>query len=172
LELRPPVLDDARALFDAYASDPRVARYMDWRPVANASVMSQRLAVLIADMADGKRWDWVIRKLDEAVLCGKIELRVSGREAEVGYMLAASHWGEGLMSEALAAVLEFARERLSLSRVSGTCDPENRASARVFQKCGFRYVGRREASLVRPNLSGDPRASDCYEIALARRSKS
>jgi ribosomal-protein-alanine N-acetyltransferase len=166
LELRPPVVEDAQALLDAYASDPRVTKYMDWRPVQHVSEITERLAAFVADTADGKCIGWVIRKLDETAPCGRIDLRISGEEADVGYVLAASKWGQGIMTEALTAVLEFARKHLSLRRVSGTCDPENRASARVFQKCGFRYAGYRERSLVRPSVSDEPRGSACFEIVL------
>lgn len=123
--------------------------------------------MLASDMADGKRIAWVIRKLDESQLCGKIELRVTGRDGDIGYILAASHWGQGIATEAMSAALEFARS-LGLQKITGTCDPENGASIRVFEKCGFRYTGRREADLVRPNLSDAPRASECFELTLER----
>jgi RimJ/RimL family protein N-acetyltransferase len=62
---------------------------------------------------------------------------------------------------------ETTHKRLSVRSVSGTCDPENLASARMLQKCGFRYVGCREDSLLRPNLSDEPRGSARFEIVLA-----
>jgi ribosomal-protein-alanine N-acetyltransferase len=164
--LRPPAIEDARALFDAYAFDPRVTKYMDWRPLQRISEIAERLAAFERDTADGKCIGWVIRKLDENAPCGRVDLRLSGEEAEVGYVLSVSKWGQGIMTEALTAVLEFARRHLSLRRVSGTCDPENRASVRVFQKCGFKYVGHRESSLVRPNISNEPRGSACFEMLL------
>jgi [ribosomal protein S5]-alanine N-acetyltransferase len=160
------VVDDAQALLEAYASDPRVTTYMDWRPVQHVSEIAEHIAAFVTDAADGKCVGWVIRKLDETTLCGRIDLRIRGEEADVGFVLAVSKWGQGIMTEALTAVLEFARGDLALRLVSGTCDPENRASARVFQKCGFEYVGRRERSLVRPNLSEEPRGSECFEIGL------
>jgi RimJ/RimL family protein N-acetyltransferase len=116
-------------------------------------------------MAHGKRIAWVIRVLDEERLCGKIELRIDGHVGDVGYVLAASHWGRGIAPEATNAALDFAR-RLGLRRITGTCDPDNRASIRVFERCGFRYTGRLKNALVRPALSGEPRDSECYELNL------
>jgi RimJ/RimL family protein N-acetyltransferase len=139
---------------------------MDWRPVQRVSEIAERLATFERDTADGKCVGWVIRKLDETAPCGRVDLRLCGEEADVGYVLAVSKWGQGIMTEALTAVLEFARRHLSLRRVAGTCDPENRASVRVFQKCGFKYVGHRERSLVRPNISDEPRGSACFEIVF------
>jgi [ribosomal protein S5]-alanine N-acetyltransferase len=90
-------------------------------------------------------------------------LRVNDDEGNVGYVLAASHWGQGIMTEAVSAVLRFARQ-IQLRGVTGTCDPENHASARVLEKCGFAYVGRLRNALVRPSLSKEPRDSDCYDL--------
>lgn len=126
---------------------------------------AERYAKLADDMALGKRIGSVIRKLDESNICGKIEMRIHGDVGDIGYILAPSHWGQGIMPEAVTAVLEFA-PRLGLWSVSGTCDPENRASIRVFEKCGFRYVGREKAALIRPALSDDPRDSERYEKTL------
>lgn len=164
--MRPPTLEDAQAIFEAYASDPRVTRYMDWRPCRRASEVEEHLATNIADIAAQKCASWVIRVIDEERLCGRVDLRINGRDGDVGYVLAASHWGRGIMPEAVDAVLEFAKS-IGLRRVTGTCDTENIASARVFEKCGFRYVGTKRAALVRPQLSDEPRDSKGYEIILA-----
>lgn len=82
LELRPQAADDAQAIFEAFASDERVTKYMDWRPAPRLDVLKtrDRYADLAADMAHGKRIAWVIRKLDEERLCGKIELRIDGTD--------------------------------------------------------------------------------------------
>lgn len=167
LELRPESPDDAEDIFEVFASDERVTKYMDWRPAKHLDRASaqERYLDLVNDMAQGKRVAWVIRKLSEKRLCGKIELRIDGADGDVGYVLAVSHWGQGIAPEALGGVLAFAQQ-LGLRRITGTCDVENRASIRVFEKCGFYYVGRRKADLVRPALSAEPRDSKCYEVVL------
>ena len=124
-----------------------------------------RYAEIATEMARGKRIAWVIRKIDEERLCGKIELRIDGSDGYVGYVLAVSHWKQGIVPEALMAVLKFARE-LGLRRITGTCDVENRASFRVFEKCGFRHAGRRKSDLVRAALSDKPRDTECFELLM------
>ncbi|HEY6485093.1 MAG TPA: GNAT family N-acetyltransferase [Candidatus Cybelea sp.] len=167
LELRPQAADDSQAIFEAFASDERVTKYMDWQPSPRLDVLKtqDRYADLAADMAQGKRIAWVIRKLDEERLCGKIELRIDGTDGDIGYVLGVSHWGQGIAPEAVTAALRFAL-RQGLRRVTGTCDPENRASIRVFEKCGFRHVDRKKAALIRPALSPEPRDSECFELVL------
>lgn len=59
----------------------------------------------------------------------------------VGYSLDREHEGQGLMSEALLAVIEFAFEELGLHRVMANYRPENDRSARVLERLGFEREG-------------------------------
>lgn len=62
--------------------------------------------------------------------------------AELGYWLGRPHWGQGLMSEAAAAVTAHAFEGLGARRLASGRFDGNRASARILDKLGFRETGR------------------------------
>jgi [ribosomal protein S5]-alanine N-acetyltransferase len=64
-------------------------------------------------------------------------------EMSFGYALRPAYWGEGYMTEALTALLEFAFEELGARSVQGECDAQNPASARVMEKAGLIFVERR-----------------------------
>jgi ribosomal-protein-alanine N-acetyltransferase len=55
--------------------------------------------------------------------------------------LARPAWGHGYATEAAAAVLGFAFDRLDLHRLAATCDPGNEGSRRVLEKAGLSYEG-------------------------------
>lgn len=57
-------------------------------------------------------------------------------EVEVGYGLAESVQGQGLATEALRAVVDYARDR-GVRTVVALTDPDNRASQRVLEHCDF-----------------------------------
>ena len=57
-----------------------------------------------------------------------------------GFWLGLDHWGRGLMSEAVGALLAFAFERLNAPAVEATYLEENPASGRVMEKNGFQPV--------------------------------
>ena len=59
---------------------------------------------------------------------------------EIGYVLSRAYWGQGLMPEAVKAVIDwlFNEEKLDFIIV-GHFD-RNTQSRRVVQKCGFRYM--------------------------------
>jgi RimJ/RimL family protein N-acetyltransferase len=67
----------------------------------------------------------------------------------VGYSLAELHRGQGLVSEALRALLRFADGRAEVHEVYADTDPDNLASQHVLAACGFvRYPDREDGLRV------------------------
>ncbi|MBS1548108.1 MAG: GNAT family N-acetyltransferase [Bacteroidetes bacterium] len=62
--------------------------------------------------------------------------------AEIGYALHPDLWGQGLMSEALEAVLAFGFGTMHLKTVEAQVTPDNVASIHVLERNGFRAVSR------------------------------
>jgi RimJ/RimL family protein N-acetyltransferase len=58
---------------------------------------------------------------------------------EVGYGVVSSHWNRGICTEALRAIVAFARENGAL-RVEARSLPSNGASRRVMEKVGLHFV--------------------------------
>jgi len=61
-------------------------------------------------------------------------------EVELGYVIARAHWGQGIATETSAACVDDGFRRLRLPFIAAIAVPENKASLRVMQKLGFRYV--------------------------------
>ncbi len=61
---------------------------------------------------------------------------------EIGYWLGEPWWGQGLMTEAVARAVEFARGELGLDKLSSDYFADNPASGRIQEKCGFQITGR------------------------------
>ena len=70
---------------------------------------------------------------------GGIGLTVDRRfdRAEAGYWLGQPYWGQGLASEALAALLQFGFAELALNKIYATHIASNPASGRVMLKNGM-----------------------------------
>lgn len=56
---------------------------------------------------------------------------------EVGYHIAKQYTGQGYASEALTALLEYAKTEKQIDKIYGICVSENIASKRVMERCGF-----------------------------------
>lgn len=61
------------------------------------------------------------------------------RGREIGYVLARDYWGQGLMPEAVGAVIRYLFEREKLDLIIVGHFVRNGRSRRVIEKCGFRY---------------------------------
>lgn len=63
---------------------------------------------------------------------------LSGRE--IGYVLSKDYWGQGLMPEAVQAVVRYLFEAEALDFLICGHFAHNPRSRRVIEKCGFRYI--------------------------------
>ena len=59
---------------------------------------------------------------------------------EIGYVLAKDYWGQGLMPEAVDAVIRYLFETVKLDFIIAGHFIQNDRSRRVIEKAGFRYV--------------------------------
>src|SRR5437667_8436856 len=74
---------------------------------------------------------------------------------------------QGLMGEAVTAMVEWALAQPMIYRVWAICDVDNVASARLFERVGMEREGVLRRWLVHPNLSEAPRDCLCYSIVKA-----
>ena len=82
----------------------------------------------------------------------------------IGYVLARAFWGNGYMTEALGAVINWALSQTDVYRVWAICDIENQASVRVMEKAGMQKEGILRRWVKLPRFSETPRDCYCYSI--------
>src|ERR687883_1470937 len=162
LTLRPPSPNDAEAIFQAYAQDAEVTRYLMWRPLQEVREAELFLSKCIAAWETANRFPWVITLKSSGELIGMIEIRVDEFKAHVGYVIARPFWGKGLATEALRPVVGWALEQESIYRVWALCDIDNIGSARVLEKVGMQREGVLRRNILHPSISHEPRDSYCY----------
>jgi RimJ/RimL family protein N-acetyltransferase len=137
LVLRKPTLADAEAVFQRYASDREVTKFLSWR--RHQSIEETR-AFLECSEREWTQWAsgaYLIESREPAGLLGSTGLHFeSTMIAITGYVLAKDAWGYGYATEALSAIVELART-LGVRSLRASCHVENIASMRVLEKCGF-----------------------------------
>ena len=164
LLLRLPILEDAEIIFNKYARDKQVLKFLIWRPHENVNTTSEFIHRCIQCWKDETAFPWiVIRKCDNEMV-GMLELRIEKNRAEVGYVIARPYWGNGYATEITKSVIKWAFSQRNIYRVWATCDIENLASARVLEKVGMQREGILRRYIVHPNISDEPRDSYCYAI--------
>jgi ribosomal-protein-alanine N-acetyltransferase len=76
LVLRRPRMSDASDIFDNYAADPEVTRYVTWRPYTDRSEVAPFLQSRLARWDSGEEYSWVITRAEEDRVIGMIACRV------------------------------------------------------------------------------------------------
>ena len=75
--------------------------------------------------------------------------------AELGYWLAQEYWGRGIMSQAVAAMVDYAFSNFQINRLWAGAFSWNAASIRVLEKAGFKFEARLEQSAFKDNAFVD-----------------
>ncbi len=158
-------MGDADVIFDKYAQDPDITKYLTWRPNRSVRETREFLRAILIAWREGRSYHWTIVRKEDQELMGMINARVENHKWQIGYILARAYWGKGYMTEALRKLVGWALEQPEISRIWSVCDIENRASARVMEKAGMRREGTLPRWSVHPNLSPEPRDSYCYSVA-------
>lgn len=155
LLLRRSKQSDAQAVFQRYASDREVTRYLSWpthRSVADT------LAFLAMSDDEWQRWPagpyLVLARKNGAsgAMLGSTGLFYkSPTRAVTGYVFARDAWGLGYATESLQAMVDVA-DKTGVERLEAICHAEHAPSAHVLEKCGFTREEVRREHFVFPNL--------------------
>lgn len=143
LILRPWRDTDADALFK-YASDPEVGPHAGWPP--HKSVEESLEVIRNVFSAEGM-WAMELKETGEAIGCvGYLpascsNLDITEDQCEVGYWIGRPYWNNGYCTEALRAVVDYCYRVKGFTVLWGDYFPENPASGRVMEKCGFADTG-------------------------------
>jgi RimJ/RimL family protein N-acetyltransferase len=162
LLLRRPKLSDAGAILEEYAQDPLVTRFLAWRPHQSIADTIAFLEATERHWKSGRRFSWALTRTGQDHVIGMLGCGVHGHHAEFGYVLGRRHWGQGLMVEAVAAVVDWLVAQPAIYRVWAVCDSTHLASARVLEKAGLEREGILRRFMILPNISPEPRDCTCY----------
>jgi len=150
LRLRKLTMRDAQDIYD-YSKDPLVAKYVLWDAHRGISESRAYLRFMLRKYRMGEPASWGIELKSSGKIIGTIGymwIQSDNAAAEVGYSLSRAHWGQGIMTEALGAVIDYAFTSLHLNRVEAIHEPDNPASGAVMRKCGMQYEGHLRQKLM------------------------
>ncbi len=151
LILRPFTLSDVQDMYENWASDPDVTRYLTWLPHRDISETETILSAWCALYDDPRIYNWAVEYRETGEVIGNISLvdRSDRHEnCELGYCLARDFWNRGLMPEAVRAVITFLFHDVGFYRISARHRADNPASGRVMEKCGMLYEGTTHGSYL------------------------
>ncbi|MES2761612.1 MAG: GNAT family N-acetyltransferase [Bacteroidota bacterium] len=139
LVLRRPTLEDAQDYF-ALRSNVDAMKHIA-KPIQTTIEETKSLIYKINEMInfnDGIGWA-VCFKHDRKMI-GSVSFHRVEKEhyrAEIGYMLHPDHWKQGIISEAVGALIDYGFNALKLHSIEAHIDPANMGSEKVLQKFNF-----------------------------------
>ncbi len=156
LILRAAVQND---LMDLYAifSDRRAMRYWSTAPHDSPERTQQNLDRLIASAE--KQLTYFVIEMDGRAI-GTAGMH---KEDEVGFLLHPDYWRQGIVTEAMNAIIRHLFETTSHAQLTADADPRNAASIGMLKSLGFTETGRAERTFC---INGE--WSDSVYFALPR----
>jgi len=138
-KLRPWHAEDGASLVK-HANNPRIASMLrdgfpypytpvdakNWFKMVGENQSDMILAIEIAGEAAG----------GIGIFAGKDVYRYNG---EIGYWLSETHWGKGIMSDAVGALVDFTFRHTQLLRIFASIFENNSSSMQVLEKNGFEH---------------------------------
>lgn len=146
LILRPPQIGDGEILHAAIKESFDVLT--QWMPWAKEMPTLKESEVVVRQSAA----NWILRKNEEPYLplfmFDKTTHDFVGATGyhhydwdvpciEIGYWIRTSYMGQGLMTEAVQALTQFAFLQLKVKRITITCDPDNIRSRKIPERLGY-----------------------------------
>ena len=135
---------DAKDIYENWANDDEVTKYLTWPTHQSVDVSQKVLDSWIADYKKDDFYQWVIELKDKNEGIGSISVVNTKKEiygVEIGYCIGRKFWGQGITSEAFKAVIKFLFEEVDCNRIAARHDVNNPSSGKVMQKCGLELEG-------------------------------
>ena len=143
LTLRPLVEADVADVFAVF-SDPIVMRYWDGVLMKTHQDAMRYIDHIHHGFRRRELFQWGITENATGTVLGTCTLThfsMTHQRSEIGFALLQKRWGNGLGSEAVTAVIEFAFGTMDLHRIEADVDPRNERSLRLLERLGFRREG-------------------------------
>ena len=138
---------DAMRIYETWADDPEVTRYLTWDAHEGIDDTRKVLAEWMRAYEDEKCFRYGICLKENDSLVGMIDVVDYEDEIPVvGYVLGRRYWNRGYMTEAFMGFSDYLLGE-GFPEIRIEAEEQNLASNRVIMKCGFEPVGKRKMSI-------------------------
>ncbi len=143
LLLRKICMSDVEDMYD-YSRRPETSRYLLWSSHSSISVTSETLKFILNEYENDRFHDFAVVLKSSGKMIGTTGFTSVDEKnacAEIGYVLNPDYHGQGIATEAVALLLNFAFCEVGFNRIEAKFMPENLPSRKVMEKCGMTFEG-------------------------------
>ncbi len=135
---------DALQMYNNFASDDRVSRYMSWESFKTSEDTEKWLLEWQEEYKKDDTYYWGVYLKSSNELIGTVYMLTEGSIAKIAslsYCLGYAYRGNGYICEAVKAVIDFGFNKVGYNRIEAYHAKSNVQSARVMQKAGMTKEG-------------------------------
>ena len=134
--------EDGQAMFDNWASDDEVSKYLTWPTHTDVSISQWVVNDWVMSYEKDDFYQWAI-EFDGQIIgsISVVDYRADVARASIGYCIGRNWWHRGIMSETLKAVMDYLFDEIGFNRIEACHDANNPNSGKVMAKCGMKYEG-------------------------------
>lgn len=142
LVLRRFEVEDAKDMYNNWAGDPEVCKFLSWGPHRDMEASRLRIVNWVRNYGSKNFYQWAIELKQKQMPIGSISVEITNDGSftcEVGYCVGKAYWNKGIMTEALRAVMHFLFYEVGYQVILAKHDTLNTASGKVMQKAGMSF---------------------------------
>lgn len=142
--LRPFTSKDIEDMYYNWASDKEVTKYLTWSEHCNINKTNKIVTFWENSYDNNEYYNWAIEEKMSNRVIGSINLTNLdnyNQNCEVGYCIGKNFWNQGIMTEVLHEILNFAFIEVKFERITARRHINNIASGMLLKKCKFVYEG-------------------------------
>ena len=170
LVLRRFTPDDAEAIFNNWASDDEVTKFLTWPTHSNIDVTKYVLNLWVTDYTkeDNYQWGITLKENGDEVIgsIAAVDVNDSTGKIHIGYCISRKWWHQGITSEALNTIIRFFFNEVGMERIEAIHDTRNPNSGGVMKKCGMKHEGTLRRAFKSNQGIGD---AEMYSILKSER---
>jgi len=143
LTLRRFKVTDADMMFNNWANDDEVTRYMRWQSYKSVDEAVEMLRQWSENYEKEDYYHWGIC-LDSGEMIGSLGVFIDSEHdhrAGLGYCIGRKWWNNGYVSEAVKVILDYMFRNTDVERIEAFYAVDNPASGKVMQKAGMEFEG-------------------------------
>ena len=157
LILRRLAVSDAQAMYDNWASDDMVTKYLSWNVHESVEATKEVLEKWVAGYENQDYYHWAI-EFDNTIIgtIGLNAVHTRHERFEMGYCIGSKWWNQGIVTEAVKEVIRFIFKEINGNKICALHDIQNVSSGRVMRKNGMTQEGLlREQNVRKDGTRGD-----------------
>ena len=141
ITIRPLKISDAEAIYNNWATDPDVLKYVRWNAHKSINTTIEWLKHEESGIEDDLSYQWglVNKENGEIFGSGSLSYNEEQKMFEIGYAIMKKCWNQGLTTEAVRAIINYAVKELKQTKLFARHAKENQVSGKVLERIGFLY---------------------------------